>query len=92
MSNDSVAEIDAQRMLDALLILFPPFKELSGGGWLDQSIGDMQGAVIDMERTGKCDETCLRSLKRALRKIGEAERLLGREFKELRKARATHAI
>jgi len=37
---------------------------------------NLQGAIIDIERTGQCDAVCLRTLKRVRDQLGRIDRLL----------------
>ena len=39
---------------------------------------NLQGAIIDIERTGKCDAVCLRTLKRVRDQLRRIDRLLPR--------------
>lgn len=42
----------------------------------DHAYYNLMGAIIDIEQTGKCDEVCLRTLKRVEKQLGRMARLL----------------
>lgn len=73
------AQIDAEEKIKQIVAVYETERPMDDGhGMMTNHIRyNLEGALYDMERTGKADASCIRTVKRAIDQLVQIEAILG---------------